>query len=95
MSQSRDTYDDRQPIWEKRRTERSADTIVRKKSKTKETSARGPQRWPQRAISLWDLYYYYIDELERGSSSLHHRHHFYSVLVTTCGHDHNLQPYGR
>ena len=55
MSQSRDTYDDRQPIWEKRWTERSADTAVRKKKKTKETSARGPQRWSQRAISLWEL----------------------------------------
>ena len=55
MSQSRDTYDDRQPIWEKRWTERSADTVVRKKKKTKETSARGPQRWPQRAISPWEL----------------------------------------
>ncbi|CAF4911856.1 unnamed protein product, partial [Rotaria socialis] len=29
MSQSRGTYDDRQPIWEKRRTERSTDAVVR------------------------------------------------------------------
>ena len=55
MSQPCETCDDRQPIWEKRWTERSADTVVRKKEKTKETSARGPQRWPQRAISLWEL----------------------------------------
>ncbi|CAF4556084.1 unnamed protein product, partial [Rotaria socialis] len=29
MSQSRGTYDDRQPIWEKRWTERSTDAVVR------------------------------------------------------------------
>ena len=52
------SYVDRQPgihIRGKRWTKRGADTVVRKKKKTKETSARGPQRWPQRAISLWEL----------------------------------------